>query len=250
MIIKTSIIQYLKDTPNSAYNSIKTEFLYHSNKLEGSTFTKDNLEKYLQENIVEGSHKIDDIYETINSTKLFDFVVATLSEPLTKRLILEFHSMLKKNTLDQERGFAGCWKKIPNMITGTQLELAQPWEVDIRIEELLNEWNISEKKLDDIMRFHERFEKIHPFQDGNGRIGRFLMLKQCIENCIDLILIDDEYSKQYKEALYRAQTENEYAELKRIFISCQERLNDKLSFLKETLEYMETYNVKMNEPSI
>ena len=76
------------------------------------------------------------------------------------------------------------------------------------------------------------------------------MLKQCIENCIDLILIDDEYSKQYKEALYRAQTENEYAELKRIFISFQERLNDKLSFLKETLEYMETYNVKMNEPSI
>lgn len=136
------------------------------------------------------------------------------------------------------------------MITGTQLELAQPWEVEIRIEELLNEWNMSEKKLDDIMRFHARFEKIHPFQDGNGRIGRFLMLKQCIENCIDLILIDDEYSKQYKEALYRAQTENEYAELKRIFISCQERLNDKLSFLKETLEYMETYNVKMNEPSI
>lgn len=171
MIIKTSAIQFLKDTPNSAYNSIKTEFLYHSNKLEGSTFTKENLEKYLQENIVEGSHKIDDVYETINSTKLFDFVVVTLNEPLTKRLILEFHSMLKENTLDQESGFAGCWKKIPNMITGTELRLAQPWEVEIRIEELLDELEASKKELEDVMRFHANFEKIHPFQDGNGRIG-------------------------------------------------------------------------------
>lgn len=250
MIIKTSIIQFLKDTPNSAYNSIKIEFLYHSNKLEGSTFTKDNLEKYLQENIVEGSHKIDDIYETINSTKLFDFVVATLSEPLTKRLILEFHSMLKRNTMDEVLGFAGCWKKIPNMITGIKVKFAQPDEVEIKLEELLNEWNASGKKLDDIMKFHAEFEKIHPFQNSNGRIGRLLILKQCVENNIDLILIDDEYSKKYKEALYKAQTENEYTELKKIFISCQEHLDDKLSFLKETLEYMETYNVNINEPSM
>ena len=89
MIISSNVIKYLKDTPNSAYESIKTEFLYHSNKLEGSTFTKENLEKYLQQNIIEGSHKIDDVYETINSTKLFDFVVETLNEPLSKRLILE-----------------------------------------------------------------------------------------------------------------------------------------------------------------
>ena len=250
MIIKTSVMQYLKDTPNSAYNSLKIEFLYHSNKLEGSTFTRDNLEKLLQENIVEGSHKIDDVYETINSMKLFDFVVTTLSEPLTKRLILEFHGMLKRNTMDEVLGFAGCWKKIPNMITGIKLKFVQPDEVGIKIEELLNEWNASGKKLDDIMEFHAEFEKIHPFQNSNGRIGRLLILKQCVENNIDLILIGDEYFKQYKEALYKAQTENEYAELKKIFIACQEHLEDKLSFLKETLEYMEIYNVKMNKQSI
>lgn len=250
MKIKTSAIQFLKDTPNSAYDSIKTEFLYHSNKLEGSTFTRDNLAKYLQENIVEGSHKIDDVYETINSTKLFDFVVITLNEPLTKRLILEFHSMLKNNTLDQERGFAGCWKKIPNMITGAELKLAQPWEVEIRIEELLNEWSTSNKGLDSIMEFHAKFEKIHPFQDGNGRIGRFLMLKQCLENDVDLILIDDEYSKKYKEALFKAQTKNDYVELKNIFTLCQKLLDNKLSFLKETLEYMEKYSVETNTQSI
>ena len=193
MIISSQMIMYLKNTPNSAYESIKTEFLYHSNKLEGSTFTKENLEKYLQQNIIEGSHRIDDVYETINSVKLFDFVVETLNEPLSKRLILEFHRMLKDKTLDHERGFAGCWKKIPNMISGVDLKLAQPWEVDIKIEELLLKWELSSKSLQDIVEFHARFENIHPFQDGNGRIGRFLMFKQCIENKVNLVLIDEAF---------------------------------------------------------
>lgn len=250
MIISSEILKYLKDTPNSAYESIKTEFLYHSNKLEGSTFTKENLEKYLQQNIIEGSHKIDDVYETINSTKLFDFMVETLNEPLSKRLILEFHRMLKDKTLDYERGFSGCWKKIPNMISGVDLKLAQPWEVDIKIEELLLQWEASLKSLQDIAEFHARFENIHPFQDGNGRIGRFLMLKQCIENDINLILIDDHYSKEYKGALYKAQSKKDYTDLLEIFEKCQNLLDEKLSFLKETVEYMQKYDIGLNSQSM
>ncbi|NDO43026.1 Fic family protein [Thomasclavelia cocleata] len=237
---------YLKGTPNSAYESIKTEFLYHSNKLEGSTFTKENLEKYLQQNIIEGSHKIDDVYETINSTKLFDFVIKTLNEPLSKQLILELHRMLKDKTLDHERGFAGCWKKIPNMISGVDLKLAQPWEVDIRIEELLLKWEASSKSLQDIVKFHARFENIHPFQDGNGRIGRFIMLKQCIENNIDLILIDDYYSKNYMESLYVAQSKKDYTELLKIFEHCQSLLDEKLTFLKETVDYIQEHDIEFN----
>lgn len=250
MIISSEIIKYLKYTPNSAYENIKIEFLYNSNKLEGSTFTRENLEKYLQENIIEGSHKIDDVYETINSTKLFDFMVETLNEPLFKRLILEFHRVLKDKTLDHERGFAGCWKKIPNMISGVDLKLAQPWEVDIRIEELLLKWESSSKSLNDIAEFHSRFENIHPFQDGNGRIGRFIMLKQCIENCVDLILIDDHYSKEYKEALYIAQSQKDYTQLLKIFEQCQSLLDEKLSFLKETVEYMQEHDIRINSQSM
>lgn len=151
MIISGDVIQQLKYAPNSAYESLKTDFLYHSNKIEGSTFTKENLEKYLNEQIIEGSHNIDDVYETINSTKLFDFVVDTLNEPLSKRLILEFHRMLKDHTLNHERGFAGVWKKIPNMITGTNLKLAEPWEVDMKIDDLLSKWNSSNKDLESII---------------------------------------------------------------------------------------------------
>lgn len=246
MIIDAKTIQFLKDTPNSAYQSVKTEFLYHSNKLEGSTFSKENLEKYLNEQIIEGSHKIDDVLETTNSTDVFDYVVETLGEPLSRRLILDFHRMLKDRTLDHERGFAGCWKKIPNQISGVDLKLAEPWEVEERMEELIQEWNDSQKDFDAIVKFHARFENIHPFQDGNGRIGRFLMLKQCIENGVDLIMIDDVYSKEYKAALYEAQKNQNFFELKEIFANCQKRLDEKLEFLKQTLDYIQKYEIDMN----
>ena len=151
--------------------------------------------------------------------------------------------MLKDKTLDHERGFAGCWKKIPNQIFGVDLKLAEPWEVDQRIENLLNEWEESNKDFDAIIKFHTEFENIHPFQGGNGRIGRFLMLKQCIENNVGLIMIDDAYSKQYKQALYQAQKHKDYCDIKSIFHLCQERLDKKLEFLKETLDYIKEYQV-------
>lgn len=89
-------IQLLKNIPNNTiYEPLKIEFLFHSNKLEGSTFSKENLQEYLDKEIITGSHKVDDIYETINSTKLFDFIIDTLGEPITKRLLKEFHSILK-----------------------------------------------------------------------------------------------------------------------------------------------------------
>lgn len=240
MIITVDDIQQLKKIPNSGYENIKVEFLFHSNKLEGSTFTKENLETYLSKQIIEGSHKVDDVYETINSTELFDFVIDTLGEPLSERLIIEFHQMLKKNTLDQERGFAGCWKKIPNLILGAgeKLQVAQPYEVPERINRLIKAWYESEKDFESIIKCHADFEKIHPFQDGNGRIGRFIILKQCLENEVELISIDEQYSVEYKSALYKAQTENDYSKLNSVMQSCQKLLNKKLGFLETTLEYL------------
>lgn len=79
--------------------------------MEGSTFTKENLEQYLEKNMIKGTHIVDDVYETINSTRLFDVMVDTLGIPSTKSLLLEYHRLLKDHTLDHERGFTGCWKK-------------------------------------------------------------------------------------------------------------------------------------------
>lgn len=232
-------IKEIKKYPNSIYDDIKIEFNYHSNKIEGSTFTRQELIKCLKDRVIEGSHKIDDVFESINSLNLFDFVVDTLGEALTKKLILEFHIILKKNILDEELGFSGVWKKIPNMITGSLVQLAQPWEVDIRIEELLNWWESSEKTFKDIARFHSDFEKIHPFQDGNGRVGRVIMLKQCIESNESLIAIDEQYNVEYKRSLLESQMSGNFEPLEIVLRKCQNFLEEKNELLKNTLKCLE-----------
>lgn len=240
-IMKVSVeqIQEIKKYPNSIYDEIKREFLFHSNKIEGSTFTKENLSIYLDKKIIEGSHKVDDVFETINSVELFDFVVLTLGEKLTKTLILEFHRMLKQNTADFHNDFSGVWKKIPNIITGSDIILAQPWEVDSKIEDLLEFWGTSKKDYKNIVKFHGEFEKIHPFQDGNGRIGRFIMLKQCIENNISLIAIDEKYNDEYKKALNEGQKTGDYILLEQVFEKCQQFLHDKNEILINTLKCLD-----------
>ena len=93
---------------------------------------------------------------------------------------------------------------------------------------LIEDWKESKKDIYAIADFHQKFEQIHPFQDGNGRIGRFIILRQCIENDIDLIAIDDKYNKEYRAALYKAQTTKDIKDLVEIFVKCQVRLDEKL----------------------
>jgi len=141
-------------------------------------------------------------------------------------------------------------EKIPNMISGVDLKSAQPWEVDSKIEELLKQWEDSGKTFEDIIKFHAQFENIHPYQDGNGRIGRFIMLKQCVENDLDLILIDDQYSREYKKALYIAQSKKDYTMISDVFKKCQSLLDQKLEFLNETIEYINQNRIEMNKQSM
>ena len=100
---------------------------------------------------------------------------------------------------------------------------------------LLEDWNKSQKDIYAIANFHQKFEHIHPFQDGNGRIGRFIILRQCIENSIDLIAIDNEYNKEYREALYEAQTTENIKPWVEVFKKCQVRLDEKLSNYSSTI---------------
>ena len=169
MKISINTMQKLSKIKNSVYDDIKIEYLYHSNKLEGSTFNVEQLNILLEQKVVTGEHSIDDVQETINSLELFDFVINTLNEQLTPMLLREYHSILKKNTSDANYGFVGVYKKIPNKLRSVNIELSQPYEVLEQIERLL------EKKIEtlkDIADFHQKFEHIHPFQDGNGRLGR------------------------------------------------------------------------------
>lgn len=241
MKISKNQITYLKEISSPFYDEMKIEFLFHSNKLEGSTFDEEQLITLLTENKVQGEHSIDDVQETINSLKLFDFVIDTLSEELTPRLLKEFNSLLKQNTKQEEYGLIGVYKKIPNKLLGVDIETAQPFEVEEKINNLL-ETEI--KNVEDIANFHQEFEHIHPFQDGNGRIGRFIILRQCILNNIDLIAIDNEFEKEYKGNLYMVQTQNNITPLVETFSKCQERLENKLKGLKELLKELDKNMIK------
>ena len=116
------------------------------------------------------------------------------------------------------------------------MKLCEPHLVENSIYNLLKDWKESEKNIYAIADFHQKFEYIHPFQDGNGRIGRFIILRQCIENNVDLIAIDEEYNKEYREALYKAQTTGSLDQLTQVFKKCQERLSEKLQSYIPTIE--------------
>lgn len=234
MKISINAMQKLSKIKNSVYDNIKVEYLYHSNKLEGSTFSKENLIDLLEKKQVNGEHFLDDVIETKNSLELFDNVINTLKKPFDKYLLWEWHRILKKGTVDDEIDNIGKWKKYANQLSKTDLKLCEPHLVENSMFNLLQDWHESKRDICAIASFHQRFELIHPFQDGNGRIGRFIILRQCIENNIDLIAIDDEYNKEYRKALYEAQTTENIEALIEIFKKCQKRLDEKL------LDYMQT----------
>ena len=240
MKINSKKMKYLSKITNSLYKEFKIDFLYHSNHLEGSTFSKDELEKLLTEKKVEGSHSLDDIIETKNSLEVFDQVINDSSELLDKFMLFNWHKLLKKGTVDDEIHNIGMWKKYENKLRGVDLKLALPVEVDNLMFNLLSDYNELETvTLKDIADFHYKFEKIHPFQDGNGRIGRFIILKQCLEWNIDLIAIDDKYDDEYRNALYKAQKTGDSEDLVTVFKKCQNRLDEKLEKYKSLLEQVD-----------
>ena len=240
MKINSKKMKYLSKITNSLYKEFKIDFLYHSNHLEGSTFSKDELEKLLTEKKVEGSHSLDDIIETKNSLEVFDQVINDSSELLDKFMLFNWHKLLKKGTVDDEIHNIGMWKKYENKLRGVDLKLALPVEVDNLMFNLLADYNELETvTLKDIADFHYKFEKIHPFQDGNGRIGRFIILKQCLEWNIDLIAIDDKYDDEYRNALYKAGKTDNSDDLVTVFKKCQNRLDEKLEKYKRLLEQVD-----------
>lgn len=205
-------LQTLKETngiKNSLNDILKYDFIYHSNKIEGSTFTTEALQMLIENNVVTGTHTLDDVKETVNSFYTFDLVIENLNKPLTLEMLKEWHSSLMYRTRLYDLGLAGIFKKYANRILGADFETAKPWEVEDKLNYLINPYNSLENKtIEDIAKFHLEFEKIHPFQDGNGRIGRFIFLKQLLENNLPLKYMNGESASEYKRALAESSMEN------------------------------------------
>lgn len=178
------------------YHKIQIELTYNSNHIEGSRLTHDQTRDIFETNTIglEGAAvKVDDIVETANHFKCIDLVIENAKKPITEAFIKELHRTLKNGTTDarQEWFAVGDYKRRPNTVG--DLETTQPEEVAVKMKKLLAEYNTKqEKSFDALLDFHYRFERIHPFQDGNGRIGRLLLFKDCLKyNIVPFIIGED-----------------------------------------------------------
>lgn len=187
------------------YHRTQIDLTYNSNHIEGSRLTHDQTRYIFETNTVgvEGETlRVDDIIETANHFRCIDLIIDKAEERLTEQLIKELHRLLKSGTSDSRKEWfvVGDYKRLPNEVGG--LETTPPEAVEQEVRELLATYNaLREKTLDDILSLHHRFETIHPFQDGNGRVGRLILFKECLATGIVPFIITDELKLFYYRGL-------------------------------------------------
>lgn len=196
------------------YHKVQIELTYNSNHIEGSCLTHDQTRYIFETNTIriDGSLiKIDDIVETANHFKCIDLIIENAKKPITETFIKELHRILKNGTTDSRYDWfmVGDYKRLPNTVG--DMFTAKPEEVANKMKKLLFEYNTKkEKTFDDLLDFHYKFESIHPFQDGNGRIGRLLLFKECLKYNIVPFIIDEELKLFYYRGLKEWANERGY----------------------------------------
>lgn len=196
------------------YHKTQIEFTYNSNHMEGSRLTHDQTRYIFETNTigVEGEAlNVDDIVETANHFRCIDKVIGSAGAMLSENYIKELHFLLKNGTSDARLSWfaVGDYKKRPNEVGGRETTL--PSEVAEQMKTLLKSYNEKEEKaLEDILEFHVAFEQIHPFQDGNGRVGRLIMFKECLKYNVVPFIIEDDLKMFYYRGLAEWKRERGY----------------------------------------
>lgn len=178
------------------YHRIQIDLTYNSNHIEGSRLTHDQTRYIFDTNtigVTDNAVNVDDIIETTNHFKAIDYIIDETAGKLTEGLIKHLHLILKSGTSDERKDWfrVGDYKKIPNEVGGSDTTL--PENVYNEMKSLLKEYNaLKSPPFEDILDFHQRFEAIHPFQDGNGRVGRLIMFRECLRlGYVPFIITDD-----------------------------------------------------------
>lgn len=196
------------------YHRTQIDLTYNSNHIEGSRLTHDQTRYIFETNTIGVSQhavRVDDIVETINHFRCIDLIISRAEERLSEGLIKELHRLLKSGTQDSRRDWSavGDYKRLPNEVGG--IETTSPEQVHTEMVDLLKKYNaIKHKSLDDLLDFHTRFERIHPFQDGNGRVGRLILFKECLANGIVPFIITEELKMFYYRGLQNWPTTQGY----------------------------------------
>lgn len=193
------------------YHKIQIDLTYNSNHIEGSKLTHDQT-RYIFETktlgVTDKAVKVDDIVETVNHFRCVDLIIEGAHTKLTESFIKQLHFILKSGTTDSQKSWfkVGDYKMLENEVGGS--ETTKPAEVAGAIKVLLKEYNSKSKiTFDDILDFHVRFESIHPFQDGNGRVGRLIMFKECLKHNIVPFIITEELKMYYYRGIKNWKTE-------------------------------------------
>lgn len=208
-ISKVNLLEVLREQKEmklkgSLYHNTQIIFSYNTNHIEGSRLTEDQTRFIYETNTIlfetNEIARVDDIFETTNHFKMVDYVLDVAEEQLSEEIIKEFHKILKEGTSDSRKDWfnVGEYKKLPNEAGNIKTSL--PKNVQRDIKKLL-EWYNSLKNVSiyEIIEFHSKFEKIHPFQDGNGRVGRIIAFKECLKNgIIPFIILDDDKVFYYR----------------------------------------------------
>jgi hypothetical protein len=220
------------------YHKVQIELTYNSNHIEGSRLTHDQTRYIFETNTIgmeNGTLNVDDVVETANHFKCIDMVIDNAGYALSERFIKQLHAVLKSGTSDSRKDWfaVGEYKRLPNEVGGQDTVL--PEEVSAKMRKLLDEYNSTkEKTLEDIIDFHYRFERIHPFQDGNGRVGRLLLFKECLRNNIVPFIIDEELKMFYYRGLHEWKTERGY--LRDTSLAAQDKFKAYLDYFRVPYE--------------
>lgn len=216
------------------YHKTQIELTYNSNHIEGSALTHEQTRFIFETNtlgVENGAINVDDVVETANHFKCVDYIIERADAPLTETMIKDLHFILKNGTSDSRKEWfaVGNYKKLPNEVGGE--ETCAPERVSEEMQKLLSSYrNIAQKSLEQILDFHRNFEKIHPFQDGNGRVGRLIMFKECLANNIVPFIIDEAHKLFYYRGLREWNNEKGY--LIDTCLSCQDKYKTWLDYFK------------------
>ena len=216
------------------YHKVQIELTYNSNHIEGSKLTHDQTRYIFETNTIGTENdtiNVDDIIETANHFKCIDMIIDNATYKLTEKFIKELHFTLKSGTSDSRKDWfnVGEYKKLPNEVGGK--ETASPETVAQKVKELLKSYNQkNEHTLEEIIDFHYQFESLHPFQDGNGRVGRLIMFKECLKNNIVPFIIDDSLKMFYYRGL--SEWKNEKGYLTDTCLSAQDKFKKYLKYFK------------------
>ena len=216
------------------YHKVQIDFTYNSNHMEGSRLTHDQT-RYIFETNTIGVHEttlnVDDIVETANHFRCIDLIIDRAGSIINEALIKQLHAMLKNGTSDSRKDWfaVGDYKKLPNEVGGKVTAL--PKEVPAKMKELVAAYNAKkERTFDELLDFHYRFECLHPFQDGNGRIGRLLLFKECLRYNIVPFIIDEESKLFYYRGLKEWQNERGF--LRDTCLAAQDKFKTYLDYFQ------------------